>query len=264
MAMDDLLTVMEEAARTAGAAALDVRAEGVSAELKADRSPVTRADRQAEAIILNRLAAAFPDIPVVAEEAHSAGLVPERLGPRFFLVDPIDGTREFIAGRDEFTVNIALVEDGRPVAGVVFVPALDELYVGSPRGAFRSRGTHGAEPIEVRAQNAAPVALASRSHRTTATDDWLARHGIDTVLSVGSSLKFCRLAEGAADVYPCLGPTMEWDTAAGQAVLEAAGGRVTQPDGSPLTYAKRGRAGLPDFRNPAFVALAALSLPTTS
>ncbi len=262
--MDDLLAVMEEAARSAGAAALHVRGEGVSAELKADRSPVTRADRLAEAIILERLAAAFPGIPVIAEEAHSAGLVPDRLGSRFFLVDPIDGTREFVAGRDEFTVNIALVADGRPAAGMVFVPALDELYVGSPEGAFRSAGTGGPEPISVRAPDGPLVALASRSHRTEATDDWLARHGVSTVLAVGSSLKFCRLAEGAADLYPCLGTTMEWDTAAGQAVLEAAGGRVTQPDGSPLRYGKRGRAGLPDFRNPAFVAFAALSLPSTS
>lgn len=258
----DILSVMDAAAREAGALAMRTRSEGIEAEFKADCSPVTRADRQAEAIILERLGSAFPGLPVVAEEAFAAGRVPDVLGQRFFLVDPIDGTREYIAGRDEFTVNIALLDRGEPVAGIVFVPALGQLYSGSPEGAFRRTGEGPAQRIGVRRPDGPPVALASRSHRTSATNEWLAAHGVKTVLAVGSSLKFCRLAEGAADVYPCLGPTMEWDTAAGQAVLQAAGGRVAQPDGAPLLYGKRGPDGRPDLLNPPFVAFGLVSLTT--
>lgn len=260
----ELMAVMIAAAREAGALALAARAAGLRPEAKSDRSPVTEADREAERIILARLADACPALPVVAEESAAAGRLPERLGRRFLLVDPIDGTREFIAGRPEFTVNIALVEETRPVVGVVHAPALGTLYLGTPGGAVRQRDDGGRETIRVSRSGTGMRALASRSHRTAETDAFLARHAITDVSAVGSSLKFCRLAEGEADLYPCFGTTMEWDTAAGQAVLEAAGGRVVEPDGAPLAYGGPERAGAPRFRNPFFVALGAISLPSTS
>lgn len=260
---DEMLKTMIDAARQAGELALAARAGTIQIETKADRSPVTNADRWAEEIIVAELRAAFPAIPVVAEEAFSAGRVPRALDGAFFLVDPIDGTREYIAGREEFTVNMALVEKGYPIVGVVHAPALDRLYLGSCEGAFAIEGSKAATPIRVRAASARLVALASRSHRTRATDDYLRHHGIEDVTSVGSSLKFCRLAEGAADLYPCFGPTMEWDTAAGQAVLEASGGSVRDADGERLSYAKCGRADVGDFLNPHFVAFGGISLPTS-
>jgi 3'(2'), 5'-bisphosphate nucleotidase len=182
--------------------------------------------------------------------------VPLELGRRFVLIDPIDGTKEFVAGRADFTVNVALIEDGVPVLGVVHVPALGETFAGSPAGATkRSLGVAG-ESREIRAapRPARPRALVSRSHLSAETEAFLGRHDLQSVEKVGSSLKFCRVAEGAADLYPCLRRTMEWDTAAGQAVLEAAGGVVETLDGSRLVYGKRRQADDADFANPHFIA----------
>lgn len=259
---DELLEVMIPAAREAGEAALALRAGGLTVEAKGDLSPVTRADRRAEAIIVSALTQAWPQIPIIAEEACAAGIVPATKDGQFFLVDPIDGTREFIAGRDDFTVNIALVVEGFPVVGCVFVPATAEMFEGSPAGAFRQQGSGAREPIFVRRHAGLLVALASRSHRTEATNRFLGTLDLERVDPVGSSLKFCRVAEGAADVYPCFGPTMEWDTAAGQAVLEAAGGQVVTADSRErFAYGKTGRPDAPDFRNPSFIAIGGVSLP---
>jgi len=235
-------------AEAAGRATLKHFRAGAEVETKADRSPVTAADREAEAIILDELAELAPEIAVVSEEASSVDGLPDEIGARFWLVDPLDGTREFIAGRDEFTVNIALIVDRIPVLGVVHLPVLGATYVGGPDGARRIAAgverTIAVRPVPARDL----VAVASRSHRSREEDEFLARHRVDNVISAGSSLKFCRVAEGAADVYPRFGPTMEWDTAAGDAVLRAAGGVVSTLDGRPLAYGKTG------FRNPPFVA----------
>ncbi|MBM3567553.1 MAG: 3'(2'),5'-bisphosphate nucleotidase CysQ [Alphaproteobacteria bacterium] len=236
-------------AQAAGAAILEHYVRGAAPRLKADRSPVTAADEAAEALILERLGREFPEIPVVAEEAEARGLAPANVGARFFLVDPLDGTKEFVAGNGEFTVNIGLIENARPVAGVVHAPTLEESW-----WAERGRAWH-------QAGNAAPVAIAarrppsegltamvSRSHMTAETEAFLARLPIAARLVSGSSVKFCRIAEGRADIYPRHGPTREWDSAAAHAVLAAAGGSVRDFEGRDLSYGK------PGWRNPAFVA----------
>lgn len=221
---------------------------------KADGSPVTQADLAAHRVIARGLAALTPDIPVVSEE-DSASQAHRQLHGRFWLVDPLDGTKEFLARNGEFTVNIALIQEGRPVLGVVVAPALALAYSGAAGlGAFRDAG-QGPVPIRV----ATPAAttgqrlrvLASKSHLNAETQAFLRQLGPHELLQAGSSLKFCRIAEGSADVYPRLGPTCEWDTAAAQAVLEAAGGCVLELDGQPLRYGK------PEVLNPHFVAAAA-------
>ncbi|MCB8839114.1 3'(2'),5'-bisphosphate nucleotidase CysQ [Aurantimonas sp. VKM B-3413] len=228
------------------------------AKTKADASPVTEADLRCERVILDRLAEAAPGIPVVAEEAVAAGRVPES-GETFFLVDPLDGTKEFVKRNGDFTVNIALVEAGVPVAGVVYAPAAGQLWTGSrDEGAFRADvANHLAgdlEPIRTRKAPPALIAVGSRSHGSAETAEWLSRLAVEHFVSRGSSLKFCILASGEADIYPRLGRTMEWDTAAGDAVLRAAGGIVTTLDGAPLSYNKRGQSDDADFANPHFVA----------
>ena len=233
-------------AREAGAVIRAVAKRGTRARAKPDGSPVTEADEAANALIVERLRALAPRAPIVAEE--SVG--PEsRPAPRFWLVDPLDGTREFIAGRDEYTVNIALIEHGRPVLGVVLAPARGVCFAGAEGdGAWRGDAA-GRRAIAARPPPAGgPVAVASRSHRDARTDAWLAEAGAARVVRAGSSLKFCLLAEGAADLYPRFGRTMEWDTAAGHAVLAAAGGEMRRVDGAPLAYGK------PGFENPPFVA----------
>lgn len=242
-------------ALSAGAAVMRIYERGVEARFKPDQTPVCDADEAAEAIILEGLARAMPGVPVVAEESVAKGAVPET-GEMFVLVDPLDGTREFLSRNGEFTVNIALVSQGAPVAGAVYAPALGRLWTGG-RQARAADVAPGAPPpppaarapIHVRKAPAAGlVALASRSHRDAETDAFLARLPVASCVSAGSSLKFCRIAEGLADVYPRFGPTMEWDIAAGDAVLRAAGGRVEDPSGAPFVY------GRPPFRNGAFVA----------
>lgn len=255
-----LLQALLPAVLEAGAVAMRYYRTGVAIEKKADASVVTVADREAEAVLLARLSKVAPDIPVVAEEAASEGRVPA-LGSTFFLVDPLDGTREFIHGRGEFTVNVGLVEEGVPVFGMVYAPALPELYatLGLAR-AVLARVPPGADPglarhefADIRTRTpdpAALVAIASRSHLTPETEHFLARYHVAQRRSAGSSLKFCLLARGEADIYPRLGPTMEWDIAAGHAVLSAAGGSVTGVDGNPLVYGRTANG----FRNPDFVA----------
>ena len=233
----------------AGLEILAVYAEEIVVQPKADRSPVTEADGRAERRILERLAAHAPGVPVVAEESVSAGVVPEIGEGPFFLVDPLDGTREFISRNGEFTVNIALIEDAHPVLGAVHLPALGETYWADGSGrAWRRRAGSPPEPIACREPPEALVAVASRSHRDARTDEFLARFPVGGLISAGSSLKLCRVAEGAADMYPRIGRTMEWDIAAGHAVLAAAGGMLTTLEGAPLGYAK------PGFENPPFEA----------
>ena len=217
---------------------------------KADGSPVTEADTRAEHVILAGLAECAPGIAVVAEESVAADGAPEFDGRTFFLVDPLDGTKEFVHRRDEFTVNIALIEDGAPTAGVVHVPALDETYWTAGDGiAWRSRDAGTVQRISCRKPGSGGlVVIASRSHRTPDTDAYIERFEIAAIVSAGSSLKFCRVAEGTADLYPRLGRTMEWDIAAGHAIVAAAGGSVETLDGKPLFYGK------PGFENPHVVA----------
>ena len=236
-------------ARAAGDAILAVYATDFAVRGKADASPVTEADERAEAVVLAGLARLTPDIPVVAEEAVAAGRIPQ-VGGRFWLVDPLDGTKEFINRNGEFTVNIALIEVGRPVLGVVLAPALDRLFAGAAgAGAFvEDRGARRA--IACRKVPAAGLTLvASRSHGDAAAlEAFLAGRAVASQTNAGSSLKLCLVACGEADVYPRLGRTMEWDIAAGDAVLRAAGGRVCTLDDVPLGYGK------PDFANPHFAA----------
>ena len=255
-ARDHLARGMLSAARNAGTAVWDIYQSGFEVFEKADASPVTIADDTAEAIILAALALLAPGVPVVAEEAAAAGHVPE-VGDRFFLVDPLDGTKEFIQRSGDFTVNIALVEHGSPTLGVVYAPAKSLIYVGDTASSRAWRAPQkpwdGADDgefsaIRVRRVTTGLTAVASRSHATPETDAYLTQWEIAERVSVGSSLKFCLVAEGAADLYPRAGPTMEWDTAAGHAVLIAAGGRVLGVDGAPLVYGK------PRFFNPGFVA----------
>jgi 3'(2'), 5'-bisphosphate nucleotidase len=248
--MDDaaLLSLAADLARRAGAVILTVRARGFDVAHKADASPVTEADRAAEALITEGLRRATPDLPVVAEEEVAAGHAREPAAA-FWLVDPLDGTKEFSAGRDDFCVNIGLIRDGRPALGVVGVPAQGELFCGIVgRGAWK-RGTAGELPIRARRIPAAGAeVIASRSHANDERlSEFLAGRKIAGVTNAGSALKFCRLAEGRADLYPRFGRTMEWDTAAPQAVLEAAGGAVRTLDGRPLGYGK------PGWDNPHFI-----------
>ena len=247
--MTALAASLREIAHRAGREILAVYGSDFAVLDKADGSPVTEADTRAEQVILNGLASCAPGDAVVAEESVSAGNVPGLDGRPFFLVDPLDGTREFVGRTDEFTVNIALVENGVPTAGVVHVPALDETYWTAGDGtAWRSRRGGAAERIACRRPGRRLVAIASRSHRSAETDAWLERFDIAEVMSAGSSLKFCRIAEGVADLYPRLGRTMEWDIAAGHAIVNAAGGSVESIDGEPLVYGK------PGFENPHIVA----------
>jgi len=243
-----LADAIAEIATAAGAEIEAIRARGFVARAKDDASPVTDADEAANALIVRRLEQVAPGIPVIAEESVAVGDAPA-VGDRFWLVDPLDGTAEFVAGRGEYTVNIALIEQARPVLGVVGVPARSELYVGiAGAGARRSRGG-GWSPIAARPVPAADaVAVASRSHGSPETDAWLAAAAIGRTVRAGSAVKFCVIAAGEADLYPRFGRTMEWDTAAGHAVLAAAGGSVRTLDGADLAYGK------PGFENPPFIA----------
>ena len=238
---------------------LEVRERGYGVETKRDASPVTEADRAAEALILKRLCEIAPAIPVIAEEAVDAGQIPD-VGREFFLVDPLDGTREYVRGGGDFTVNIALVRDATPALGVVLAPATGVVYVGvAGAGAWRGRIEGSAvidrTPIHTRPPAAEAIdVVASRSHRTPETDAVIARYQVGRLVSAGSSIKFCVLAAGEADLYPRMGTTMQWDTAAGDAVLRAAGGKVVTQDGKPLPYGPTDAAGAEAFQNPWFIA----------
>jgi 3'(2'), 5'-bisphosphate nucleotidase len=253
-----LLEQLADTAREAGEAIVAIVRRGFEVEAKSDRSPVTEADRAAELIILAALARMAPGIPAIAEEEVAAGRIPSH-GDSFFLVDPLDGTKEFVRGGGDYTVNIALVEDLVPRLGVVFAPATGRLHAGLVgAGAWVDDGA-GPRPIRARARAEPVTAVASKSHFTQNTSDYLeAAVGACGHVSIGSSLKFCIVAEGEADIYPRLSPTSEWDTAAGHAVLLAAGGRVDGPDGSALRYGK------PAFLNRAFVATGGWAAPSAA
>lgn len=247
-----LLAAIRPVAEEAGRATLAFYGDRSGVREKADGSPVTLADEAAEAVILPALRALTPDIPVVSEEEAAQGLAPTSVGARFWLVDPLDGTKEFLSGNGEFTVNIALIEDGRPVLGVVVAPALGETYAGADGEAFLTDSA-GERRIRCRQPPAeGETVVGSRSHGDAAAmEAFLEDRKVAAFRAAGSSLKLCLIARGEADLYPRLGTTMEWDIAAGHAVLAAAGGRVTMRDGAPFTYGK------PDFRNPHFVACGA-------
>lgn len=243
-------------ALAAGKEIMRVYRTDFSVERKHDNSVLTEADGLAEEIILKGLSEAEPDLQVIAEESVAGGHIPEH-GARFALVDPLDGTKEFVAKNGEFTVNIAIIEHGRPVMGVVYAPALQRLFVADgPSHAWQAKAAPDGpvpkkrEPLRIRPAPAEGLtAVASKSHRSPETDTWLAKYDVANIAGAGSALKFCLVAAGEADVYPRLGRTMEWDTAAGQAVVEAAGGRVLTLEGTPLLYGKRERG----YDNPNFV-----------
>jgi 3'(2'), 5'-bisphosphate nucleotidase len=250
-----LLDELAAAARDAGEAILEIVRAGFDVEQKHDSSPVTEADRAAELIILAALARAAPGVPVIAEEEVAAGRIPAH-GDKYFLVDPLDGTKEFVRGGDDYTVNIGLIEGGAPKLGVVFSPACGTLHSGLVGEGAWLEDAQGRRAIHTRQRGERLVAVASKSHFTQNTADYLeAAVGVCEHVSIGSSLKFCIVAEGEADIYPRLSPTSEWDTAAGHAVLLAAGGRVDGPDGQPLRYGKSA------FLNRAFVATAGWQAP---
>ncbi|HJV43743.1 3'(2'),5'-bisphosphate nucleotidase CysQ [Caulobacter sp.] len=219
---------------------------------KADESPVTEADRAGERLILRRLAEAFPGVTVISEEHASEFGTPDAVGPRFFLVDPVDGTKAFVRGDPNFTVNIGLIQDGIPVAGAVCAPATGEVWFTTAQGAMKRMSPNGPEtPARVRPWPAGQaLGLVSHTMREEKAAELAAEYGFDLRTPMDSSIKMCRIAEGAADIYPRHGPTSEWDTAAAHAVLVAAGGTFTQPDGSPFIYGKADQ----DFRNGWFVA----------
>jgi 3'(2'), 5'-bisphosphate nucleotidase len=255
MDYDRIVATIRRLALEAGAEILEVYgSDDFAVRAKSDASPVTEADERADALIARGLRAAFPDIPVVTEEEReSHGLSG---APAFFLVDPLDGTKEFVQRRGDFTVNIALVEAGVPTRGVVYAPAKDRLFYTDARGRSQEEappfGAAAGALTPLRVSDPDPAALvvvASKSHRDQATDEYIARYEVADFRSAGSSLKFCLVAAGEADLYPRLGRTMEWDTAAGQAVLLGAGGAVVRfDDHAPLRYGKSG------FENPFFIA----------
>lgn len=252
------MPLLNEAAREAGEAILVVARRGFEVETKRDASPVTEADRAAEAVILRALAKAAPGIPVIAEEEVAAGRIPAH-DDTYFLVDPLDGTKEFAAGGSDYTVNIGLILAGIPVLGIVYAPETQRLHCGVVDEFAELHEPAGTKPIAVRPRAATTVAVASKSHLNQATVDYLAAAvGECEHVSIGSSLKFCIVAEGRADIYPRLSPTSEWDTAAGHAVLLAAGGRVDGPDGQALRYGKKA------FLNRAFVATSGWQAPEIS
>jgi 3'(2'), 5'-bisphosphate nucleotidase len=245
-----LLPALRAIAGRAGDAILGVYHGDHGVRAKADASPLTIADELADRLIVAALRELTPDIPVVSEETVESSGPAAAGAPCFWLVDPLDGTKEFIKRNGEFTVNIALVEAGRPIAGIVHIPVLEEMFAGA-RGAGASLQRKGAAPVAIRCRPAPAdgvVVMTSRSHADNAAlDAFLAGTRVAERRVAGSALKFCRVAEGTADLYPRLGPTSEWDTAAGQALVEAAGGRMTMLDGTPFRYGK------PGFLNPGFV-----------
>lgn len=249
----ELVDKVRDIAERAGREILEVYRTEFAVDSKDDRSPVTEADRRAETLIVAAIRDEIGDAyPIVAEEAVAGGESPEVGDDPFWLVDPLDGTKQFVSRQGEFTVNIALIEGRRPVLGVVLAPAIGAAYWASPLGAFASEGGAPARSIACRPfPKKGIIAVASRSHRTPETDAFLARYDIAEAITSGSSIKFCLVASGRADLYPRMGRTMEWDTAAGHAVVRFAGGRVTDLAGHELLYAK------PGFENPHFVVMGA-------
>ncbi len=234
------LSAVCDIARDAGRVILDVYERDFSVEEKEDRTPLTEADRAAHKIICAKLEALTPGVPVLSEESAKVDYEKRAGWKRFWLVDPLDGTKEFINRNGEFTVNIALIDGSQPVLGVVYVPVTGLTYFASAGAeAFKQKGECEVQPIKVRRfAGGKPIVVASRSHAGPETEAFLKNLGEHDVVSMGSALKLCLVAQGTADVYPRLGPTMEWDTAAAQCVVEEAGGRVTDLDRQPLAYNK--------------------------
>jgi len=241
--------VLLQLARQAGRAILDIYEQDFQVELKADQSPLTAADLASHHTIVAGLAALTPDIPVLSEESASLPYDTRRQWQRYWLVDPLDGTREFVKRNGEFTVNIALIEDGRAVFGVVHVPVSGVSYVGRVGEGAHKYDEHGIRrPIQVTAKRQTPLRVAgSRSHAGDSLQRFLDKVGEHQIVSMGSSLKLCLVADGSADIYPRLGPTSEWDTAAAQAVVEAAGGQVTDTQMQPLRYNQKDSLLNPHF-----------------
>jgi 3'(2'), 5'-bisphosphate nucleotidase len=258
LSIKTMFAALEALAIEAGRIILRIRAEGVCADLKLDGSPVTKADRAAEEHIIAGLQRIDPTMPIIAEECSYDSGVPDILPDRYFLVDPLDGTKEFIAGRSDFTVNIAVIQGGVPAMGVVVAPDRNELFSGGRGVSYRCRLSFDGlvderEKIATRLPCEPLTAVFSASHANTETNSLLESTAIDQKISIGSSLKFCLVAAGQADIYPRLGRTMQWDTAAGDAVLRNAGGCTLRRDGSPLTYGPQA-GGIVAFENPHFVA----------
>jgi 3'(2'), 5'-bisphosphate nucleotidase len=244
-----LLPQVVELARRAGDVILSVYGQQFEVTSKADQSPLTLADMRSHEIIVQGLAALTPDVPVLSEEASDIPFEVRRRWARYWLVDPLDGTKEFVSRNGEFTVNIALVTANSATLGVVHVPVSDTTYSGvHGAGAFRRAGSAAPEAIRVRVPAASPLRIVgSRSHRGDTLDQYLPRLEPYELVAVGSSIKFCLVAEGSADFYPRFGPTSEWDTAAAQAVVEAAGGCVLRTDGLPLSYNTKSQILNPHF-----------------
>ena len=248
---NDVGQVLAEICEAAAAVILPLWRSGVEVLTKADESPVTKADRQGEALILKLLFERFGDIPVVSEEDASEFGTPDAIGPRFFLVDPLDGTKAFVRGDPHFTVNVGLIENGRPVAGAVCAPPTGETWFTHRGGVLKRVNGGAAQPVRVRPwPEGAAVALVSHTMKEETAVKLAQQYGFDLREPMDSSIKLCRIAEGAADIYPRHGPTMEWDVAAGHAVLEAAGGTLRTPEGQPFIYGKAADG----FRNGWFVA----------
>lgn len=259
MAQEDLdlptlLAGMRNITLHAGDVIMTIYGREFTVDIKDDRSPVTEADKAAEDVILPALERLAPDIPIISEEAFADGHRPE-IGTRFFLVDPLDGTKEFISRNGEFTVNIALIDNGQSVAGVVYAPAKERLFFGDVENGAFEQTINGSDAPAQKISVASPaadglIAVASRSHRDHKTEEYLNHYNIKDIVAAGSSLKLCLVATGEVDIYPRHGRTMEWDIAAGHAVLSSAGGSVTKMDGSPFLYGKV----TDGFANPFFVA----------
>jgi 3'(2'), 5'-bisphosphate nucleotidase len=249
--VNDVGPILANICEEAGRLILPIWKTAMTVHTKSDDSPVTEADRQGEALILQRLAARFPGVHVISEEDASEFGAPESIGRQFFLVDPVDGTKAFVRGDPNYTVNIGLIEDGRPVAGAVVAPATGETWFTRGGQAFKRMEGGAERPVRVREwPKGEAVALVSHTMKPETLQALADKYGFDTPSAMDSSIKFCRIAEGAADIYPRHGPTMEWDIAAGHAVLAAAGGRVEAEDGSAFIYGKADQG----FRNGWFVA----------
>ena len=249
--MNDIGAELAEICEAAAALILPLWRTGLAVDRKSDESPVTEADRQGEALILKHLAERWPDVPVISEEDASEFGTPDAIGPRFFLVDPLDGTKAFVRGDPNVTVNIGLIENGRPVAGAVVAPPSGEAWYTQGGIAMKRAPGIADHAVKVRAWPAgAAVALISHTMKPETLEKLTAEYGFHLSQAMDSSIKLCRIAEGAADIYPRHGPTMEWDVAAGHAVLEAAGGRMTTVEDLPFHYGKASEG----FRNGGFVA----------
>ena len=251
MTLNITISMMEQVgdlAKSAGKEIMKIYNTDFNVETKADNSPVTEADKVAEDHIISGIREGITaSYPVIGEEAYSAGKSPETGSGPFWLVDALDGTNSFISRDDQFTVNIALIDAGRPVLGVIHAPALGDTYWGGPSGAFAEYSGKPAKTISCRMpDDEGLVVVASLNHRSPELEEFIAKLKVTSSMSVGSSLKFCLVANGSSDIYPRLGRTMEWDIAAGHAIINAAGGSVKKMDGSTMTYAKKGLEN-PDF-----------------